>query len=223
MNSKSGRIARWAKLNAVNEVKDEGLKVKDVFFTVDIKKDAAATTGVQQTVNSLVQGDDYQERIGTEVQWHTMWINVAFTTNVGVAQTNIDLARVLIVLDHQPNPGGTMPSWQDVITDTQGNSDSTTWQNWQNRHRFTILEDILYQLPPTSGTTANWGNINISGTENSNMIRKRIDLRGLTTTWFQASGFIATNAIYVMWQGQILAASNPAYKIHCRTRLTYNE
>lgn len=98
-------------------------------------------TGSVTLLSGLATGTDYTGRLGRRIQM--MHAEIRGWLIPDDATTNSNLARLLLVLDHQPS--GALAA----VTDILQASDSTSMYNINNKNRFEILWDQEYAMAAT--------------------------------------------------------------------------
>lgn len=94
-----------------------------------------------QLLNGIARGDEINERTGRECVMKSIQINGhCYVTGSGIDQ----VMRVLIVYDRQTN--GTALTAAQVISAAGTANDVVTPRNLENRRRFKILYDRMFQL-----------------------------------------------------------------------------
>lgn len=103
------------------------------------------STGTVTLLNGVATGTDFTNRIGRRIRNLSLEL-VGFLYPESQTTTQMDLCRVLIVLDKQPN--GAIPAITDVLT----SSTSLAGRNLNNAKRFTILKDDMMECGSFSTT-----------------------------------------------------------------------
>lgn len=115
----------------------------------------AATSNAEiEKINNIANGPGVQQRIGKEITMKDIVIN-GFVNNSATNQ-DAGIARILLVYDTQPS--GKVVGSQDIL-----DPDLPTWnenvgvlafKNKANRHRFYILRDEMFNVPPEGQQSA---------------------------------------------------------------------
>lgn len=106
-------------------------RFQDVTFTAS----SITSAGGFQLMNGLVLGDTNGTREGTNITLKSF--ELCGTFNLG---DTINVVRFILLVDSQANAAG--PAVADVLAQVSTN----TTYNWQNRSRFRILIDKMYDL-----------------------------------------------------------------------------
>lgn len=93
---------------------------------------STSAAGALQIINPLVQGVDYNNRIGRQVRFKSVQIRGRVSRNAAATQTR-DRVRLVLVIDKQPNMA--LPTWTNLYV----NTDPNAFRNLDWRKRFVIL------------------------------------------------------------------------------------
>lgn len=112
--------------------------------------DVAAVTGnIASIVTGIIQGNNYEDRVGSKLYIHNFDIKGTIQGDQagGIAQTELcDVVRVVVLIDMQSN--GTTPTWADVY-DMRADSitnPTDAYRNLENTSRFNILYDKRHMV-----------------------------------------------------------------------------
>lgn len=99
------------------------------------------TTGVVVPVNLIAAGTDYDARIGRKVILKSFQIRAIFGLENASVPSGV---RYLLVYDKQTN--GALPAITDILNTASAQNPVTAMLNLNNRDRFVILWDKIFQL-----------------------------------------------------------------------------
>jgi len=103
------------------------------------------TTGTVTLVNGVATGTDFTNRIGRKTMMATAQVRgIVYPVD---STTSSNLARVMLVYDKQPSSGAT-----PAITDILLASESSAFNNLNNRDRFVIVMDEKVAIGSTNNT-----------------------------------------------------------------------
>jgi len=184
------------------------LKYNDVAPTTYV----ADLTGTVTLLNGIAIGDDNTTRDGRQISNKSVHIQgLVYPVD---DNTFVNLARVLIVWDSQPN-SGTIAGITDILT----SADACAPTNLNNRERFTILRDLRFSMGKVSDTATQA----FSNGDNTHVINEFIKLKDVKTTYSgttAAIGSIATGALLMVTIGLAVAASASTVRVSSRLRYT---
>nr|UOF81670.1 capsid protein [Cressdnaviricota sp.] len=116
------------------------------FLDVSVSNLQFNSTGTIRLLNGIVQGTDYNQRIGRQIILKSIYLRMYLFPNA--AATNVgDVLRIILGFDEQPN--GALP----IVTDILTSASTTAANNLNNRDRFKILVDKTF--PVGQAITAN--------------------------------------------------------------------
>lgn len=156
-----------------------------------------------QALTDVTQGDDYNERIGRQIQIKSVKLRLYCRANP--SQTEFTSLRILIVVDKSNQDSA--PTVANVLQDV-GDEDNAAQSHW-NRvtvpNRFGILMDKTYAVDADSRTGFNlvW----------QKTFKNPIVVRYITNA--------STNAIYLMATANCLSASTNDPQVLYQARITY--
>lgn len=159
-------------------------------------------------LGGLQMGNSPTTRVGTRVQWRSLFINCALVPYATIvnqetsAVVPVDKIRILVVLDRQAN-GGT-PSIADVLDTSLSAGLANLPHNLSNRDRFVTLVDVEHMVGQTT-TIPNYGGLIRSTTQGGGLpagIMVKIFKRLNFVTQFNggntgAQGDVASNAMWL--------------------------
>lgn len=178
---------------------------------------AADVTGSITCLNAIAVGDDYTMRDGRQITMKSIHVNglLAPIDNT----TTPCLARLLIVLDTQPNSSA-VPAMTDVLNAAT----SITFTNLNNRDRFKVLKDCKFALGMKSeSTTAPPGVGAFSDGGNTYVVDEYLKLGDVKTTYSGIGGTVtsvATNSLLMVIVGNTGANSGGNFSVATRLRFT---
>jgi len=158
---------------------------------IDYSDNALLQTGGRLVALSLLaQGDDFNQRIGEQVQ--AKYLNLKMTFNKSTPSANINWIRVLVLWDLQTN--GIGPIQLASTSLVTGVIDDTTIasilapHNYRTKQRYKILHDKLYINNPDSTTT-----------ERMFQVKRNIKLGGATIKYNSSAGTTAALSSRSLW------------------------
>lgn len=95
------------------------------------------STAAFTLLNGLALGNDYNNRVGRKVNWWSLQLKMLIKGDTGGVPENL---RMLVVKDKQPNGA------EFGITDLLDAATMYSQKNLNNRSRFTILADRVYNI-----------------------------------------------------------------------------
>lgn len=107
---------------------------------------AANTTGTIVLINGVIQGTDYNQRVGRIFLMKSIYLRAKFTNDS--ATVSPLTFRAMIVLDSQTN--GALPAITDILNAVT----TTSTNNLNNRDRFKVLMDKTFSPTPSARTVA---------------------------------------------------------------------
>lgn len=174
------------------------LKAIDVSLTGT----AMNSTPLFTLLNGCARGDDIGERTGRQITPTKLSIRgySQVTSGTGIDQCH----RFIVFIDHQPN--GAAPTVTDLLTASSVVANT----NLDNRNRFTIVMDRMFQLN-ASAESGSKRNINVT-----------IPLKMATTFNSGNAGTIAdiqTNSLYLLTFSDVAAGATAGFvELRLRTR-----
>lgn len=175
---------------------------------------AVTTSWSVVLINGILQGTDYNQRIGRKV----MLKSVLFNGNhfpgatVGTDAAQGCYSRFVIVYDSQPNSAATVP----VGTDIFATNDPNTALNLNNRDRFKVLIDVRKQIGSFKYTTGVKSLMTGSPPNAYWNKYKKINLEQIFSGTAATIGSIGTGALYFCFIGD-----NPVCDVDYYTRVRY--
>lgn len=148
-------------------------------------------------VNGILQGTDFNQRIGRQCQLKSILFNGNISPAAGnsLSQPQGVMVRVLLIYDTQPNSGA-IPAGTDIFASADANSP----MNLNNRDRFKVLIDRRCQIG--SFATGATGILTAGSPNNSYWSKyKKINLPMVFSNTAATIGSISTGAIYLCWIG----------------------
>lgn len=120
--------------------------VEKKFFDNVLDEVASSITGVFHSVlgnasgagKEIPRGPGPKDRIGNKIYIHSLNV-FGVLRDPGGAFTTGQVARVMVVLDHQSN--GVAPTIDEILDTTQATPDTYAYRNLQNTTRFRVLMD----------------------------------------------------------------------------------
>ena len=169
------------------------------------------TNGQFILLNVPVLGSDYNNRIGRKITSRSLYIRGTIRINAAIAVEGapaVDVlcaaqeARMIVFVDSQPN--GAQPIVADLLTEALPRGQL----NPNNRDRFRILKDKLFQFDPfcythaVAGPPANPQQLFAGKTMYQMKIYKKLNIETIFNNGVAGTiGDINTNAIYVFFIG----------------------
>lgn len=120
------------------------------FIDTQVLNNAITTAGTLTLLNGLVQGTDFNQRIGRKIIMTSILTNWTLYPNFSSQSATGDEVRLMLIYDSQPS-GGAAPSVTDVLAAADVNSP----MNLNNRDRFRIIMDKRYCLAGFQETAGN--------------------------------------------------------------------
>lgn len=223
------RARQVPKASMIRGTKTELKSVDIPETTVQIQAGSLGT--VINTVNTLVAGNQFYQRVGNEIRMKSLYINGEITPNFTNAAGNLgEYCRIMVIYDNQTNKA--TPVFSDIILSiTQAGATSSTafdGINITNKKRFKVLMDERVVLPVCGVAGASGSNVNQTYDQNNTKINisRYIKLGGLETTYITGGGAgtvadITTGGLYVFVLGTTTVANTVAYEFSYSTRLRY--
>nr|WAE42691.1 MAG: capsid protein [Cressdnaviricota sp.] len=184
------------------------------------------STAVVTLVGAVQQGAAVYQRIGSEIQYNSVYIN-GLIINTGAVVVNNDYTRIMLVYDRQPaTAGGGVPAISEILqTVDQAGSPSTesySGTNILNRKRFAILMDERYMLPPS--TAGNAASTNPQPSIDYKIKRyiklKQLEAEFKSTANPMTVGNITTGAFYFVTFGN---EASGGWAVQAEMRFTYTD
>lgn len=125
--------------------KDIEYKVQDTGLTVTAGVAGLSTTPQVVLFNGLNQGDDYNERIGRQVKFSSIYQRISLAANTSAAQPHF----VRYILFWYKDPSGAAPTPLQMFGSATPGVNSML--NLNVRKDFVILKDFIWALTPISG------------------------------------------------------------------------
>jgi len=174
----------------------------------------AAGSGIT-LCNNINAGVDDNARIGRKITMKALRFHLVMGPEGGLV-SNWNTVRVMVIYDTQTN-GNTTPAYTDIFN----GSGITTFENPDNRKRFYILKEWLFQLPryDVSVTPAFSGN-SVSG-KTFVVMDEYIPLNHETTYNGTSGTQISTGSLLLYTQGNNVAT--PSVIIRLTTRIYYED
>jgi len=163
-------------------------------------------------LNGIIQGQDYNNRIGRKIINKSLLIRIHIIPVNTVPSPTGDAARFLIVYDSQTN--GVSPSPSDII-------DSGNYLrgiNLNNRERFRIIKDWIVPLSPNAYS----GGVLTGGVPTSRMLKafKRLNLDTIFNGTGATIGSIATGSLILLYDCPLAAGG---YQFNMYSRVRYQD
>lgn len=131
------------------EIKSRGGHNEWKWFDEDLQSVSSAVSGV--VIDSLLkipQGTDVSSRVGNKVTLKSVSLRGTATLDVQSTSLSNGLLRVILFIDKQSSGFG--PLVADVLT----TATFTSHYNQNNKDRFVILKDKIYDIPLMTTTSA---------------------------------------------------------------------
>lgn len=129
--------------NGLNEIR-KLINIEEKALDVSQSSFAFDTTGTVVPVSQIIQGLDYNNRVGDSLKMQSILFNYRVFRAVG-ATTSV--VRVLLVRDLDCQ--GALPTTANILQNVGSAQAPTTPINWLNRKRFAILYDNLTAVTTT--------------------------------------------------------------------------
>lgn len=117
---------------------------------------ALNSTGTVLFLNALEVGSTFCNRVGRRVTWKSIRVMAQLGTRGAVVTAALDVARLIVVYDRQPN--GALPAMSTIIQQTDQATTNTTTAlagiNMNNRDRFEVIMDTRIALPVTAASAS---------------------------------------------------------------------
>lgn len=127
----------------LNEIR-KLINVEEKVIEVNYTSATFTTSGTLTSITSVVQGLDYNERVGTSIKLQNIEVNARIFMNTSSSNS---VYRFLIIRDLDGY--GTLPTIASVLDDGIGTSLAPlALKNFLNRKRFSILFDEMGTLSP---------------------------------------------------------------------------
>lgn len=151
---------------------------------------AANTTGAVGLLNGLIQGTDFDERVGRQIQMVRLELQLLdyVTGGTGVDQFH----RIMVVRDKQAN-GVALG-----VTDVLNAANVTSGLNLDNRHRFVVMYDETAYLNASAEP------------QSARVLHRDVNINSLTTYDSGVAGTVAdinTNSLYLIVVGSAAAGA----------------
>lgn len=162
--------------------------------------DDAAETAV--LLNGALQGDDVNERMGREINGKYLTVRGTLFRNAAANQLS-DLCRIVVVQDLRQR-SDTAPAFTDIFA-------NASWQahmNWDNRGRFRILYDKLFEIDANNPSQTFKAVI---------PYRHKVKYNGIQST------DIESNGIYIVGIGSDATAGGDGPTFYYNTRFVYTD
>lgn len=160
-------------------------------------------------LNGVIQGQDYNNRIGRKIINKSLLIRIHIVPVNTVSVPQGDAARFLVVYDSQTN--GVSPSPSDIID----GGNYLRGINLNNRERFRVIKDWIVPLTATNFSGANL----IGGDPTSRLLKtfKKLHLDTIFNGTGATIGAIATGSLILLYDGP-LAAGGYQFNMYSRVR-----
>lgn len=117
------------------------------FLDTTLNTTAITTAGViiNNTINNIVEGSDFNERIGRKVNITSIHFRGAYLEEAQTTLANMsNNVRIIIYLDQQCNAAAA------TVTDVLASADEKSFNNLNNSERFKILKDWFFTINHTA-------------------------------------------------------------------------
>lgn len=165
------------------------------FVDVQLQNSPITITWSVQLINGVVQGTDYNQRIGRKVVNKSLLFNgnISMASGNNISNAQGTFCRVVVIYDSQPN-SGTIPAGTDIFAFNDPNSP----MNLNNRDRFKVVIDKRCQVGAflTSG-----GGTLATGSPNDCYWSKykKMNMETIFSNTAATLGSISTGSLYVCY------------------------
>lgn len=173
------------------------------------------TTGTLIPICIPQTGSDFTNRIGRKIRIRSVFIRgyVSKESGAGTAASGPQLLRMILLVDKQPN--GVAATTTEVLKQAT----SVSQLNLNNRERFQVIKDKTFILDPFDLSTLTFNRL-ISPVK----VYKKLNIPVI----FNASSTgnisdINTNALYMMWIGNVAAGSGSDGNAIVTTRVRFED
>lgn len=225
--TKKAKVAIMARPNAYAVPATRGYRLNRFERKVaDIAPGVVAVnkTGSFSLLACPVPGTDMTNRIGRKVLLKTVYIKGSIEPNwaANPLPTTVTIpsqeVRMILFVDYQPN--GAAPATTDLLTHAESNAHL----NLNNRDRFKVLADKVWELGPiTAVTTAQSAVLNACGNQIFKVkLFKRINVEMVFNAGSAGSiADVQTGALYMFWIGSTAASATFAASAGLASRVRF--
>jgi len=222
VTTKTGTHMVMGPLNAWQPTSAE-IKAIDLPETTYVFRDPNSASSVW-LLNGVQTGAGFFNRVGSRIEMKNLQINGFLGPNTSSTGTTPSLLRLLIVYDRQPT--GAMPVISDILQDRDQTGAATNGGlshiNLDNRDRFSILREIRWAVPTTTGGVITGVSSGVGEPWTLNLYLK---LKGLGTHYKSSTNpstiaDIATGALYACF---VTETNDSDWVIEADFRLRYDD
>lgn len=169
-------------------------------------------------MNGIIQGTDYNERLGDEVIITSISLRMLLETGDASGSDNFNYFRILIIKDTQHFNSGSPPAVGDVLDFTSTNY-LMSLPNWVNRKRFKFLYDKMHFVGQAIGEDLSLDNYGL-GFVPQKYIKANLKMHLKTNYSGTSNGpaAISKNAIWILIITDSVITPHPTFDIYFRTK-----